>query len=397
MRMRSSRRRSDGLQPSSASLSHRGERGFNLVELLMAMAMATIIFMAITLLYTYEARSLGAQFQVATMDREARFAMEHLRRDMMTLGSFTTPNSDMDGWVCPKPAVPIRAIELKMNDGFQVRSDLNPNLRLLSIKLFGSLDVKTRFRSVSIVGADVILEDEGNLPKTQNQWDAMFATDRFLRISGPAGRMMFYPIKATNFSAKKITLASTPPRVSSGQLCGYQGTGTGLSIDVQGFVRYRIIADARPGSPKDSKGRATRTLLVRERLATDGITVAGALPLAENAVEIGIYDAIFDTNPDPDKVGPSNLPDFEKSGLINTSGAGRLGATGTPVPERLRALNVVLSLRTDLPVRGRIHNPRTHTQSPLVTYQLDLNDDGVCPIHTVAGRIAMPTMVARNL
>lgn len=392
MRTRSSRRLSSG-----ARLLRQGERGFNLIELLMAMAMATIIFMAVTLLYTYEARSMGAEFQVATMDREARFAMEHLRRDLMTLGSHSTPNSVVDGWVCPKPAVPIRAIELKLNDGYQVSPTLNPFVRMLSIKLFGSMDVKQRFRTVSIVGPDVLLDDDGTLPSTADAWNAVFTTDRFLRLSGPDGRMMFYPIKSSSFTSKKVTLGSAPPRVSASQLCGYQGTGGGLSVDVQGFVRYRIIGDSRPTAPVDSGGKAARTLLVRERLAVDGVTVSGSLPLAENVVEIGIYDAIFDTNPDPDKVGPSNLPDFERSKLITAAGGGYLGQGIKAVPERLRSLNVVLSLRTEQPVRGRTHNPRTHAQSPLVTYQLNATDDGACGVHTVVGRIAMPTMVARNL
>lgn len=392
MRVKSLRRRSD-----ASRFLRRGERGFNLIELLMAMAMATIIFMAVTILYTYEARSMGAQFQVATMDREARFAMEHLRRDMMTLGSHTTPNSEVDGWVCPKPEVPIRVIELKLNDGYQVEPTLNPYVRLLSVRLFGSLDVKTRYRTTNITGADVVLEDDGTLPTTEAEWNDIFAVDRFLRLSGADGRMMFYPIKSADFGSKKVTLTSAPPRVSASQLCGYQGAGTGLHVDVQGFVRYRIVADTRPAAPKDSKGKASRTLLVRERLEVDGVTVAGALPLAENVVELGIYDAIFDSNSDPEKVGPTNLPDFEKSKLVTSGGEGFLGSKGNPVPERLRSLNVVLSLRTALPVRGRSHNARSHPQSPLVTYQLNATDDGVCSVHTVVGRIAMPTMVARNL
>lgn len=371
--------------------------GFNLIELLMAMAMATVIFMSITALYTYEARSLGTQHYVATMDREARFAMEHLRRDLMTLGSNTTPNSDMDGWVCPKPAVPIRAIELTLNDGEKVAQALNPFVRMLSMRLFGSLDVKTRFRVAAINGADVTLEDDGSLPKTDAAWRDVFSTDRFLRLSGANGRMMFYPIKSSDRSLRRVTLTQAPPRVSATQLCGYQANGEGLLVDVQGFVRYRVVADRRPQAPTDLKGNPLRTLLVRERLSVDGRTVAGALPLADNVVELGLYDAIFDTDPDPDRVGPTNLPDFEKSGLVNQSGEGYLGSAGTPMPERLRAINVVLSVRTEREIDGVIHDPRTHAQSPLVTYKLDSLSRGSCLVHTVAGRVAMPAMVARNL
>lgn len=374
-----------------------GSRGFNLIELLMAMAMSTIIFMSITALYAYQARSLGSQHHVQTMDREARFAMEHLRRDLMTMGSHTTPNSDADGWVCPKPAVPIRAIQLALNDGDQIAPSLNPYVRSLSMRLFGSLDVKTRFRTVSIAGAVVTLEDDGSLPSTDDAWNDTFTTDRFLRLSGADGKMMFYGIKSSDRSTRQVVLVSAPPRISGTQLCGYQGNGENMWVDVQGFVRYRVIADERPSAPTDAKNKPLRTLLVRERLETDGIKVAGALPLAENVVELGIYDAIFDTNADPDKVGPTNMPDFQKSGLVLANGSGYLGKSGNMLPERLRALNVVLSLRTAEEVSGVTHDPRTHVQSPLVTYKLNSDTVAACRVHTVAGRVAMPTMVARNL
>ena len=372
------------------------QAGFNLIELLMAMAMATLIFMAITALYTYEARSLGAQHSVATMDREARFALQHLRRDLMTLGSHTTPNSDVDGWVCPKPAVPIRAIELAMNDGNQVAKDLNPFVRMLSVKLFGTSTSRHAFGSTpstlrrGVARQRLIARHRGGV--------ARHVLDRSLPAAvGADGKMMFYAIQSSDRTARKVTLASAPPRVSATQLCGYQANGEGMWADVQGFIRYRVITDTRPESPKDIKGRPLRTLLVRERLAVDGKRVSGALPLADNVVELGIYDAIMDTDPNPDRVGPSNLPDFEKSGMINASGEGYLGSGGTPMPERLRALNVVLSLRTENEIDGVLHDPRTHPQSPLATSKLAENTRDACLVYTVAGRVAMPTLVERNL
>ncbi|HAN32053.1 MAG TPA: hypothetical protein DCQ06_10690 [Myxococcales bacterium] len=363
----------------------------------MAMAMATLIFMGITALYSYEARSLGVQHSIATMDRDARFALEHLRRDLITLGSNTTPNSAVDGLVCPKPDSPIRVIELSLTDSQQVYASLNPFVRTLSVRLFGSLDIKTRFVVESIAGPNVVLQDNGTLPSTDVAWRATFTKDRFLRLAGPDGRMMFYPIQGSDRGSRQVTLSSVPARVSGTQPCGYQANGEGLSADVQGYIRYRIIIDKRPEAPVDTKGLASRTILVRERLAVDGKTVTGALPLADNVIELGIYDAIFDSDPNPDRVGPTNLPDFEKSGLIDASGGGVLGGSGKMMPERLRAVNVVLSLRSQDELDGVRHDARTHVQAPLTTFKLSKSSGSACLVHTVAGRVPMPIMTARNL
>ncbi|MEY3014516.1 MAG: hypothetical protein RIT45_3251 [Pseudomonadota bacterium] len=388
-------RNRDAERCSPRAAPARGQAGYNLIELLMAMTLATIIFMSITTLYSYQAESITAQSHVLTTSRDARFALEHMRRDLLSIGSNATANSVVDDQVCPKPAVPIRGLTLDPTKGHVVREDLNPNLRKLAITLFGSLDVKTRYATESITGKEVKLVDDGTLPATEALWNETFKTSRFLRLGSPDGRSMILSIAATGFSAKTVTLATAPPQMVGAQRCGYQGAGGGLTVDVQGFVRYRIIADQRPTAPTDAKGQATRTLLVREALDTDGATVVGALPLAENVVEIGVFDAGYDNNPAADVVELKAATFTED--MVKADGSGLFGTAVSARPEALRFLTVKLSVRGDAHRRGLTHLQRKYKYLPLETYKLDESDAGAASVTTIAGRITFPALTSRNL
>ena len=181
---------------STCSSQRRGERGFNLIELMMSMTLATILFMAITVLYVQQGKVIEQQNDVLNMNREARFALDHLRRDLSALGSNATPNSDTDPLVCPKPDVPLRALQLTFAGNYVAAPDLNPGVRPVAMTLFGSLDVRRRFRTSSISDKKVFLYDDGTtpLPKTQAEYDQIFTTDRWLRLAGSDGSQMYFRI-----------------------------------------------------------------------------------------------------------------------------------------------------------------------------------------------------------
>jgi len=385
-------RRSSG--PSRATGSA-GQRGYNLIELLMAMALSSVVFMSITTLYAYQAESFASQTHVLTSTRNGRFAMEHLRRDLMALGSNATPNSAIDDLVCPKPATVLRALTLDLNDGYVFRPDLNPHLRTVSITLFGSLDVKSRYETESISAKIVKLVDDGTLPSTEALWNDTFTTDRFLRMAAGDGKSMIIPIASTSFSDKTVTLTVEPDQMQGTQRCGYQGTGGGLTVDVQGLVRYRIIGDMRPTAPIDPNGNPVNTLLVRERLEVDGVTVHGALPLAENVVEIGVFDGYFDSDVAPDAIAKDERINVEE--MVQADGSGVLGKTNAARPESLRAITVKLSIRADEQQRGLTHRPRADKRNPLMTYRMDPLGNGAAPVTTLATRVTMTTLISRNL
>lgn len=375
--------------------SIRGQLGFNLVELLMSMSMATILFMAMVVLFVRQGEVMQQQNEQIDVSREARFVLDHLRRDLTALGSNSTPHSEIDPLVCPKPATVLRAISLEAATGYVQDVNLNPNVAPMALTLFGGLDVKQRFRTASVDGDTVFLEDDGKLPTTQPAFEAIFSNDRYLRLAGPDGQMMFFPIASADLGNRSVTVVGIIPRKGGGQVCGYQSFGTGLWVDVQGFVRYRVVADSRAGAPKDPNGGAERGLLVRERMGIDGKTAGPQLILAENAVDIAIYDAAFDDDPQPDavklKVNP--LP----SDLVQKNGDGVLGSTMSSQPQTLRALTVKVSLRAADADRSLTHTPRAVAYSPIETWLVASDGRGAHRVFTVASRVALPTMVSRNL
>lgn len=380
---------------NSQRAASRGEQGFNLIELLMSMTMATIIFMAIVVIFLKQSEMMQGQNDAIDVGRETQFALDHLRRDLTTLGSNSTPNSEVDPQVCPKPSTPLHAFSASIENGYVVRADLNVNVRPLAFTLFGSLDVKQRFRTASISGATVILLDDGNLPANQAAFEDIFATDRYLRISGSDGTQMFFVIASSSYNDRSVTLSEAVPRQGEGQVCGYQGFGENYSIDVQNFVRYRIVADNRPGYPTDKFGQPTQTLLVRERIGVDGTTLRNQLVLAENAVDLNLYDVLTDEDPATDKIAVGQYVIADD--IVQAGGAGLLGSSPAARPETLRALTVKLSLRSPWPDAKRPPTPRDDPYKPLLTYRLGEDEVGAHPVYTVATRVTMPTLVSRNL
>lgn len=378
---------------SAAAL--RGSRGFNLMELMMSMGIATAIFMGMVTLFVQQSQVMQQQNELILLNRESRFGLEHLRADLQSLGSNTTPNSAIDPLVCVKPDPVLRAISADVDSGHVAAPQLNPHVKPVSLTLFGSMDVKTRYKTASIDGAKVFLFDDGTLPLTQDDFEAVFAVGRYLRISGANGQMMFYPIVSANQGDRSVTLSAVVQRVGNGITCGYSGLGNNYDIDVQNFVRYRVVADERPGAPKDAGGAALQSLLVRERLGTDATTVLGQLVLVENAVDLQLYDVGMDFDASPETVKLKVLPLTQD--VVQANGEGFLGNTSSAHPEALRFLTVKLSVRSQWPQRDLLHRKRDVSWQPLQTWQLPGELDGAHPVVTAATRVALPTLVSRNM
>jgi prepilin-type N-terminal cleavage/methylation domain-containing protein len=375
----------------------RGERGFNLIELMMSMSLATILFMAITVLYVQQGKVIEEQNDVIDMNREARFALDHLRRDLSALGSNATPNSDADPLVCPKPDTPLRALQVVTGGSYVASPELNPGVRPVAMTLFGSLDIRRRFRTTSIADKKVFLYDDGTtpLPKSQAEYDQIFTKDRWLRVSGSDGSQIYARIVGASAGDASVTVATPIPRQGEGQACGYQGFGGGYWVDVQGLVRYRLVADERPGAGKLKDGKAEEALLVRERLGQDGATVISQTILVENAVDFTVYDAFLGQNPAPGLIKLVHY--LTADDVASDTGDGILGITVDAKPEQLRAISVKLSVRTAWPDRDLVHKPRQGLYAPLATYQLWNDGRGAHRVVSLGSRVFMPTMESRNL
>ncbi len=375
--------------------TRRGQLGFNLIEIMMSLAVATVMFMALTTLFVQQGEVMQNQNERIDMGRQARFSLDHLRADLTSLGSNTSPNTAVDPTVCPKPVPVLRALTAALDTSHVAAADLNPNVKPVAITLFGSMDVKSRYRTLSIDGDVVHLYDDGTLPASQEAWDETFSKDKYLHISGADGSQMFFAIDSGSQSSGTVKVVGTIPRIAAGVTCGYQGLGGNYTVDVQNFVRYRVVADTRPGALKDGMGAALQSVLVRERLDVDGVTVKGQLILAENAVDLQLYDMGMDVDPAPDVVKMKVFP--LSSDVVFEGGDGPLGTTAAAKPEALRFLTVKVSLRSAWPVKRLVHKAREVPWQPLTTWQLPGEGDGAHPVLTAATRVALPTLVSRNL
>lgn len=370
------------------------QRGFNLIELMMSMAIATAIFMGMVTLFVQQSKVMQEQNELILLNRESRFGLEHLRADLQSLGSNTTPNSVVDPLVCVKPDPVLRVLTADLALSHVAAPDLNPHVKPVALTLFGSLDIKTRYKTASIDGTKVILLDDGTLPLTQDDFEAVFAAGRYLRIAGANGQMMFYPIVSASQGERSVTVSTAIQRIGNGATCGYSGLGANYDIDVQNFVRYRVIADERPGAPLNA-GKPMQSLLVRERLATDAVTVLGQLILVENAVDLQLYDIGMDFDVSSDVVKLKVLPLTED--VVQANGEGFLGSSSTAHPEAMRFLTVKLSVRSAWPQRDLLHRPRDVSWQPLNTWLLPGENDGAHTVVTAATRVSLPTLVSRNL
>jgi prepilin-type N-terminal cleavage/methylation domain-containing protein len=373
----------------------RSQAGFNLIELLISLSIATVLFMAIVSLFVKQGEVMNNQTAVLDMQREARFGMEHLTRDLQSLGSNSTPNSANDPLVCPKPPEPLRALTLSLTGGYVVAPERNPNVRPVSLRLFGTLEVKTRWKTAGITGNKVTFYDDGTLPTSESAWTDTFSTDKFLRISSADGKQMYFGISSSNYGERSVSVTEEIPKQETTQPCGYSGFGNNLWVDVQNFVRYRVIADERPGSPTLADGTAAATLLVRERLGQDGVTLVGQLPLVENVVDMSVFDIAVDLDPASDVQKIKIYPLVED--VVTKENGGILGDNGTARPEAVRFLTVKISVRSAEPVQNLTHTPRDVVWQPLETWQLSTQTDSAHTVITTATRIAMPTLVSRNL
>lgn len=369
--------------------------GFNLLEVLIALSLSTIVFMATVSMFVKQSDVMNQQSDMIDMNREGRFALEHLRRDLASLGSNATPHSDEDPLVCPKPAADLPAISLNVDNSYVVDAILNPFVVPVSIRLFGSMDVKTRWHTAAIDSSTVILLDEGTLPATADAWNATFTTSRYLRLSNVDGTAMYFPIASSNFGAKSIVVNGVIPRQGEGQACGFLGAGANLTVDVQGFVRYRIIADSRPGAPRRTDNVWENTLMVRERMGIDGTTVDSQTILAENVVDLAVYDMWFDLDSAPELQKISLMPTV--ADVVQPGGQGLLGSQAGAHPEQLRAMTIKLTVRSMWPLKTLVHQARSQNYAPLDTWKVADDQRGIYPTVTLGGRVSMPTMVSRNL
>jgi prepilin-type N-terminal cleavage/methylation domain-containing protein len=347
----------------------RAQRGFTLVELMVAMVAAMFVAIAVFTLAKHASGFAMRQSRVADATLQTVIGFERLKADIARAGFLSSPNIARDPNICRAPVYPPQLRRLAgvfiepmlEEDGISAEATANgitPN----RIVLAGSYDSPDLFVARTITPSDppVVYLSPTSLGMANIGYttaDAalgaaalgrVFRIGRALRIVDDAGGVQFGTIAAIAGGLDpSITLTDSPElqfRATSGQKCGIRGHGNDF-VNVVNFIRYEIqdlsstgqfsgmFAGARP--PFDGERRE----LVREELGVDGQPIAGTLELvAEYAVDLG-FSLFVSRSPGAalTRVLPADIGDF--AGDPNFTGAGR-------GPQLIRAVHAWLSLRS---------------------------------------------------
>ena len=385
----------------------RGSRGLTLVELMVAVTLTTVLIAGVYMIYSKSVMAFRVENQVMTMQDRLRFGLEHLKRDIRRAGFLATPNSLVDTNICPPPSSPLRAVTITGGDGDVAESDANDNIAPSSVTLFGDFFSGQVYRTTGISGNVVYLDGTAaNFPTNLLEFNRIFcgvscaAPNRYLRIVTRDQFEVMLPIIAVQFTPPEITLSQTVPRVGGGNICGITGLGEGLEANVTGFVQYRIAFDERDNAPTDTGqagGNPLKTDLIREELELDGSTPMDGtqLVIADYAVDLQFYDFGFDIS------GPTALPQMVYyplvSDVLSGSNPGLLSASANANPEELRAMTLKLTLRADEEDPSHPFAPRAAAFEPIDAYDLYPDLQGSCRTLSLACKVGLSSLLARNL
>lgn len=375
----------------------RANRGFTLYELLIAAVISAILVGIVYGVYIRASRAYRGQTLVVSMQQQARFALDHLRRDVSLAGFNATPNSTVDPNLCVQPASPLKALTLKRSSvNLSVANPTdNPFIQPIEITLFGDYTGANAelFLTDSISGNVVTLQTGFETRITEPQFNHIFdpanGARRYLRIVDADQYEVYIAISGANYTARQITLVTPPPVRSGTQTCGVQGFGQGLQVSPAMFVRYRVeLTDPVKGS----------TALVREELQTDGLTpiLGTKLLIAENVVDLLAYDFVFDT--DTTKTSPllvtTALPDATI--LDETGQNGQLGTLSTTA-QNLRFLTLKLTVRSGQEEPSVNHRPRESAYARINTYDVYPGLEGAARTLTLTSKVMLQTLAVRNI
>jgi prepilin-type N-terminal cleavage/methylation domain-containing protein len=329
----------------------RRNRGFTLVELLVASVLSGAVLTSIYFVFISNSRQYYTQEQVVQMQESMRFALEYLKNDLRNAGQMALVNGtavDTDPFYCGPRSDDLRAVDLMNNtagaDAPAILSNLgnaiSPDRISILSDASGGTMLGARFDGANLkllARTEQISASSMRIVESAPRFNALFRTGYYLRIMAPTGHFDLVPITGVAFAAggeSTVTLSRPPLCVAA--------AAESLRVNTVQRVRYRIIAD-----PAD----ATKTNLIREVIDASNpaqVVAGGTLTVAEFVVNLqvwGTYDSRLAAlpkdpviNPDPrltDDVGNWTPVVVNESLAMNVR------------PHRIRALNVLLATRSN--------------------------------------------------
>jgi prepilin-type N-terminal cleavage/methylation domain-containing protein len=392
-------------------------RGFTLVELLVAMVIAAIVMYGVYMLYEQSTSAFRVQNQLTDMQQQLRFGLEQVKRDIERAGFLSTSNSAVDGDVCLNATgAPLRGIIVRRDaeEGWDTTHlpGSNQNVLPSSVTLFGDFWSPGPFRVFSVAGNQLVLDGnfwyDGNTFPTNDVIRAWFPQGRLVRFVTQAGWELYLTVQAVlpggggpaGANWPVLVLQQSIPTVYASDGCGVMGTGNGALVNPVGYVRYRIAQDTRANTPADKYD------LIREELRADdpvtGIVPQSQLTIAEYAIDLQLYDFMFDETldrsvPQVTRISVSGAYE-DVTQVVAVGGGGRLSAAdSTADPHRLRAVTLLLSVRTPDEDPNVAFRPRQNRFARLTTFEVDPQRGGAARVRTLSTRVMLNNFLMRNL
>lgn len=380
--------------PHRHSLSHRRQRGFTLLELMITALVGAIVIAAVYSMYTISTKAYRIQNQSLDALGQLRSAHKQIRADLRSAGYNSPGHTGVETWVVTPAGEVYTALGIDRPDNPQVANPTqNTDTEPQRLRILGDFWSQTTYRTAQIDGATVTLEWVPGANGDQAEFDRIFdpygvAGHRLLRIEtyGVARQEQFIPIEAADFGT------GTNPTITLAQdVVGITGFGAGNEVNVIGFVQYEV----RLGDDD------LKSDLVRVELEADGVTAIeeSALVIAEYIVDLQIYDVLMNEQgvvPGTMQQVPVLLTHRETQADWEAARDLHLTDPVLNFSHFARALTVKLSARTTHEDEGIPFAPRLAQDTPLHAYELDPDLPGAARVFELASTTALTSIQARR-
>ena len=405
------------------------QRGYTLTELLIAMLITSVTVLALYQVSRSATDTFNQQQRAAEMQLRLRFAMESLRADISRAGFMMSPNTATDIRVCPRPTVPLQAVEVVRDTlpAIPLATD-NAFVRPVRLRLLGNYSSLDEYRVAGINSTSITLQNQtpqwaaiDSLPEMQRVFLGPMSGRRLLRITSNTGSVQFVQVTGVSWQPSNgnslPTLTVSPPPTLIGEglgigtQCGVSGLDVGATVAPIIMVEYGIDslfndttqrARHRETYPADDMVAARKTDLVRREfnIQPELVENLGATRVVgEYGVDLDVGIAVDDGTP---MGSPTGVPAMRTLGIGDTvieTLAGSVNALGanTAFPQRLRSIIVRLS------VRDRDQDPsfgwvaRASAADPLTRLRVFADRPGAARVRTVTTEVALPNLALRNL
>lgn len=341
-------------------------RGFTLIELMVAMLGGLFVAMAVFTLAKFSSGFAMRQSRMSDATLQAVLGFERLKADISRAGFLGIPNFRHPTRYCgdqldanvPTGISTMASLRIDDVPASQLSNEMTVNgIAPRRLTLAGSYLSADQFEVQHVVdGSPVVIDlvpdslamaNIGyHLDNSAATLAKVFKAKRAVRIVDKNGDPHVGQIAGfTGGTAPQVTLATFPSvQFAHKNTCGFQAGGTGSLLSVMNFIRYDIddlsgdasLTGVFGGGPSYESGRRE---LVREELDVDGVVMEGSRELiAEYAIDLGF--SLFVEN---DLSGPLT----RVAGADVASWAG--DPTGLPAgqgPQLIRAVHAWLSVRS---------------------------------------------------